>query len=253
MSRASLTLTNDCLHHNKDWSIYPIRNPEYAPSRIDLSNCIVWRPPPLEDIPGSFFKYTVTHSNLAVLIAGKGNIVADPQYASAVNHSGTWTADPVYVPDRFQTVLEDAGADWEDHEFTSRIFTINPQYSSPWGPGYRHCCIVDNTSKTITVWGDARELTQRGEAYRIFDYSLLPSSPCIDAGTDSGLVSDIVGNSRPVDVAGVGGHGPGAYDMGCYEFQLFEDSLDSDINQDGRVNAVDLAVLLEDWQKVTRP
>jgi hypothetical protein len=110
---------------------------------------------------------------------------------------------------------------------------------------------VDNTSKTVTVWGDARELAQQGAAYKIFDYSLLPSSPCIDAGTDSGLACDIAGNPRPIDVIGVGRDGPGSYDMGCYEFQLREDALDSDINQDGCVNAVDLTIVLQDWKKVS--
>ncbi|MCE7909156.1 MAG: hypothetical protein DYH02_12435 [Candidatus Omnitrophica bacterium COP1] len=52
------------------------------------------------------------------------------------------------------------------------------------------------------------------------DFRLLASSPCIDAGTTTGPVTDILGKSRPVDVPGVGREGPGAYDMGAYEFQL---------------------------------
>jgi hypothetical protein len=52
------------------------------------------------------------------------------------------------------------------------------------------------------------------------DLCLSTSSPCIDAGTTTGPVTDILGKSRPVDVPGVGREGPGAYDMGAYEFQL---------------------------------
>ncbi len=52
------------------------------------------------------------------------------------------------------------------------------------------------------------------------DLRLSTSSPCIDAGTTTGAVTDILGKPRPVDVPGVGREGPGTYDMGAYEFQL---------------------------------
>ena len=42
------------------------------------------------------------------------------------------------------------------------------------------------------------------------DYELMSSSPCIDAGTTSALVTDINGNIRPVGASN---------DIGCYEFQ----------------------------------
>ena len=67
------------------------------------------------------------------------------------------------------------------------------------------------------------------------DYRLKLSSPCIDSGSTTGPATDLDGNPRPVDVLGVGRDGPGAYDMGCYEFQLPK----GDLNSDGLINAHD--------------
>jgi hypothetical protein len=75
------------------------------------------------------------------------------------------------------------------------------------------------------------------------DYRLKVSSPCIDSGSTAGPATDLDGNPRPVDVLGTGGDGPGAYDIGCYEFQLPK----ADLNSDGRVNAPDLFLFEEQW------
>jgi len=75
------------------------------------------------------------------------------------------------------------------------------------------------------------------------DYRLKLSSPCIDSGSTTGPAADLDGNSRPVDVLGVGRDGPGAYDMGCYEFQLPK----ADLNSDGQVNAHDLFLFEDQW------
>jgi len=75
------------------------------------------------------------------------------------------------------------------------------------------------------------------------DYRLKLSSPCIDSGTTTGPATDLDGNPRPVDVLGIGRDGPGAYDMGCYEFQLPQ----ADLNSDGQVNAHDLFLFEDQW------
>jgi hypothetical protein len=50
------------------------------------------------------------------------------------------------------------------------------------------------------------------------DYHLLPDSPCIDAGTDAGVYTDIEGNIRPFDFPGVNNNGElPDFDMGAYE------------------------------------
>ncbi len=50
------------------------------------------------------------------------------------------------------------------------------------------------------------------------DYRLLAGSPCIDAGTDTGVYEDIDGNIRPFDFPGVDNNGElPDFDMGAYE------------------------------------
>jgi len=105
------------------------------------------------------------------------------------------------------------------------------------------------------------------------DYRLLPDSPCIDSASADGPEGDLEGNPCPIDLPGVGRDGEGAFDMGAYEYPLggypsptptatvrptttptSQPTLvnpNSDINQDGVINAEDLLILLQDWQKVT--
>lgn len=52
------------------------------------------------------------------------------------------------------------------------------------------------------------------------DYHLQNGSPCIDTATSTDApATDLDAHVRPVDIPGVGRDGPGAYDMGAYEFQ----------------------------------
>jgi len=50
------------------------------------------------------------------------------------------------------------------------------------------------------------------------DYHLLPTSPCIDAGIDAGLYTDIEDNNRPFDFPDVDNNGSlPDFDIGAYE------------------------------------
>ncbi|MCA9426890.1 MAG: hypothetical protein KC994_17555 [Candidatus Omnitrophica bacterium] len=69
------------------------------------------------------------------------------------------------------------------------------------------------------------------------DYHLMPGSPCIEAGTNTGLVEDFDGKGRPL----------GDYDMGAFEYPF----LRGDIDLDGRVDDNDLMILSRDWKKVS--
>ena len=52
------------------------------------------------------------------------------------------------------------------------------------------------------------------------DYHLQEDSPCIDMGIDDGApIEDFEGNSRPVDIPGVGHEETDTTDMGAYEYQ----------------------------------
>ncbi len=77
------------------------------------------------------------------------------------------------------------------------------------------------------------------------DYRLRMGSPCIDSASTSGPSEDLNGNPRPIDIIGIGTDGPGAFDMGAYEFQIPR----SDLNGDGYVNRLDLMIFQSDWGK----
>jgi hypothetical protein len=79
------------------------------------------------------------------------------------------------------------------------------------------------------------------------DFRLQLSSPCIDAATTTGSARDLDGDPRPVDVFGVGHDGPGAFDMGAYEFQLPQ----GDLNSNGLADPFDLFIFQRDWMKST--
>jgi len=81
------------------------------------------------------------------------------------------------------------------------------------------------------------------------DYRLQMGSPCIDSASNAGPSTDLDGYPRPVDIIGLGREGPGAFDMGAYEFQAPR----SDLNSDGYVNEMDLMIFQQDWMKVSGP
>lgn len=76
------------------------------------------------------------------------------------------------------------------------------------------------------------------------NFRLKANSPCIDSGTETGLLIDLDGNPRPVDVPGVPNN-PTAFDMGCYEYQLPV----GDLNGDGKVDAKDLLIFQGQWMR----
>jgi hypothetical protein len=113
-----------------------------------------------------------------------------------------------------------------------------------------------------------------------FDFRLLPSSRCIDAGTITEALLDFDGRNRPYDFFGLGQDGGAAFDMGAYEFRYFEndyvdlipdfriDFLDlftfsglwhdlipesklGNMNEDAEIDALDLIILLTDWGQGT--
>jgi hypothetical protein len=77
------------------------------------------------------------------------------------------------------------------------------------------------------------------------DYRLKISSPCIDSGTLTDATMDFNGNPRPVDVIGIGVDGPGAYDMGAFEFQLSP----ADLTRNGTVDGEDLIEFQTQWMR----
>jgi hypothetical protein len=77
------------------------------------------------------------------------------------------------------------------------------------------------------------------------DFRLQPGSPCIDSASMNGPSIDLDGNPRPIDVLGAPPEGPGAFDMGAYEFQLPE----GDLNSNGLHDPFDLFLFQREWMK----
>lgn len=70
-------------------------------------------------------------------------------------------------------------------------------------------------------------------------YRLRATSPCIDAGTDIPVSTDLAGNPRPA------GHG---FDIGCFEYPFSS----PDLNRDGLVDSQDLYIFMLHWYR-TQP
>jgi hypothetical protein len=121
----------------------------------------------------------------------------------------------------------------------------HPQISESALPSY--CCIQD--------WGGGGagniSLDPRFADPKGGDYSLLPTSPCIDAGVlIEDLTCDFEGDPRPTLIlTPPNGDGSG-FDIGADEFAVFLNA-GSDINSDWRVDFLDLFIFQDDWYAPT--
>jgi len=62
----------------------------------------------------------------------------------------------------------------------------------------RQYVIANNTANTITVWGDASQVTSTGATLSIGNYSISAASPCVDFGTTTNApAEDLIGTLRP--------------------------------------------------------
>lgn len=110
-------------------------------------------------------------------------------------------------------------------------------------------CVQGGASGSTNIAIDPQFVDEAGG-----DHRLSIASPCIDAGANgsvpSGVVTDLDGNPRFVDVPGVPDTGSGTppiVDMGAYEFQVAPNPCPADLDGDGMVGASDLALLLSAW------
>ncbi|MCA9448509.1 MAG: right-handed parallel beta-helix repeat-containing protein [Candidatus Omnitrophica bacterium] len=156
---------------------------------------------------------------------------------------GSWTEEAAFDEDKYQTTLVDADADWTPGQFKERISFLNPnQFQNP------NFMVIDNTETTLTVWGNAAAYMNPGDQYTLRQVSLSRRFPGIDRGPTTGPDADLFGNPRPVDIVGQGREGENAFDIGAIEIAPGPPIMDfqSDINQDGRVDAKDLLILESD-------
>lgn len=84
----------------------------------------------------------------------------------------------------------------------------------------------------MNVWSDVTEIAQIGDSYKIFDYHLQSTSPCIDAGCYiEGLTQDFEGDPRPWNGTSEPRGDGSKFDIGadeyigapCYDFSTSEE------------------------------
>jgi len=109
-------------------------------------------------------------------------------------------------------------------------------------PDVAYSCIQGGHEGAANISDDPLFVNEAGE-----DFHLQVDSPCLDTADTEGPSDDLDGNPRPRDLFGVGRDGPGAFDMGAYEFQ----SLSPDLNSDGDINMLDLLILDRQWYSVS--
>ncbi len=131
---------------------------------------------------------SISYSAITPAWPGEGNIDADPQLAFEL--AGSWIDSVTYdASTRCVTYYAGMGT------FTPGALVgafLNPDVTQP-----REFLIVSNDENTVTTYADytlyAGELVggDSGLSYRIRDYRLPAGSPCIDAGDNAAVASDI--------------------------------------------------------------
>jgi len=150
-------------------------------SGIEVTNCILWGDTASEG--SEIYNYNPFHEPIIINFSDveggyPGNIDADPLFMGNPLYSGTWSTGPNRLSD-VETILTDDSASWASLSLKGLL--INPDTGQPRNGPVLYFSIIDNTSTTVTVLGDAG-IAQNGDGYEIYDYHLQAGSPCIDAG-----------------------------------------------------------------------
>jgi len=222
-------------------------------SSATLTNCVLWGDTPQEiGIQGSGSPVDASYCNVQGGWEGEQNSDADPNFLGGP--LGQWTQNGVYDSenDPFRVKFTDAnaggGEGWGENDHLGKF--INPDTSQN-----LQFVIVANTATEVWVWVDwdtielGSSWVDSGDAYQIYDYHLKGCvSPCIDTGNNAavpeGVTTDLDGNTRIMD----GDHDPEetvVVDRGAYE-KCF-----GDLNTDGTVGLRDLAILLQNYGKMS--
>ncbi len=182
--RSSPSIKNNVFSNNNKCDIYEAT---YCPQDPLVSYNDFWGNPDGVYCNEGSRIYTSVSEMDAAIAECSNNMGLDPFFVGDTLSGGTWTAEVNYNFETFQTTLIDGSASWAENEHSGRL--LNPDTSQN-----KQFVIVGNTATTITVWGDVTEIAQIGDLYKIFDYHLQPTSPCIDAGSTVALYVDFEGD-----------------------------------------------------------
>jgi hypothetical protein len=129
-----------------------------------------------------------------------GSIRQDPQWGTGTNGTSSGIS---YTPSTGRSTLTVSGSPWAAGAFVNRA--VNPNTAQN-----LQFWIVTNSANQLTIWGDIQAVASVSNPFRVYDYHLKSSSPCIDSA--SLLVApatDLEKFVRPVGLFA---------DIGSYEF-----------------------------------
>lgn len=200
------TICGDPFHEKYGSAMYGCHN------HAVIKNCIIWR----NEYHGPLFScnrptYSCIYPSWP--FGGLGNITDDPQFVGDPLQQRTWTDSPAFDPATWQTTLTDASAHWQPNSLTG--LTLNPDTAQFQRLQF---VVASNTSDQVLVWGNVQQLTAApvapGHSYRLYDYRLSDTSPCVGSGQNETWMSDALdldGHPRIFD---------GTVDMGAYEYTI---------------------------------
>ncbi len=181
IERSSVKITNCTVSHNqasRGAGIYCTQS-----SSATITNCIIWanQTSQVQLDSHSSNAALITHSDIKGGWKGEGNIDANPLFVMDANDAitGTWTQKPSYDPNTNCTRLTDANAKFIKGEMVRLLIQLS-------GTKMRQAFITANTATAVEVAGDLRTGVSKGDGYRLVEYYLQHSSPCINAGTTAG-------------------------------------------------------------------
>ncbi|MCK4628941.1 MAG: right-handed parallel beta-helix repeat-containing protein, partial [Sedimentisphaerales bacterium] len=177
-----------------------------------------------------YFNNTLVANNINTSIGLGGRAAIQAGFGNEIKNNIFWLYDSSVEDYQFRGYAPYSGITW-DYNLWSSDPEIGCAYS--W-----HCERVKGANDPYYA---LPQLTRTSGWHNVSvgeitpdDFTLQSSSPAIDAGIDVGLTYDFAWNTVP--------YGLGT-DIGAFEFT----NLDSDINDDGKVNLEDFAVLATWW------
>jgi hypothetical protein len=221
---------------------------EQRASTVTITNAILWDDGD-EIYNGDKSSITVAFSDVRGGWPGERNRDAEPAFVGGPG--GRWSSEGAYDPETGRSTFTDDTGGWLPDELVGKF--VNPDIEVQYG----ELPIVANSATTITVPGDFAALGAVGASYGVRDYHLLPGSPCIDAGDNTAVPSEIPidfdGSPRFLDDPGMTdiGYPPEGepfVDLGAFEFQ--GQTCFGDLDRDRDIDLADLATLLANYDSV---
>ncbi|MDP2895660.1 MAG: DUF5011 domain-containing protein [bacterium] len=173
-----------------------------------VKNCIIWGNSANTD-PQISDSSTPTYSCIEDWTGGgTGNTSSNPSFLGDSLFTGQWSANPSFDATTCRTTLTNSSASWQPGALAG--LTLNPDTTQ-----VLQFYIASNTAMTIAVWGDASAIAAAGDSYRVYNYRLAASSPCMDSGENESWMStatDLDGHTRILY-----GCSSLTVDMGAYE------------------------------------